>query len=109
MLPFPDAEFCAFNINLYRANDVIFGTIIPDSRARGLVALSRFVQLNVSDGPLCQGVARRIGKTAKKCVQNSSAAECKRLSSRARSGFLSEAHNLRYRLNANYRTVDCVP
>ena len=52
MLPFPDADFCALNINLYRANDVIFGTIIPDSRARGLIAFSRFVQLNVSDGPI---------------------------------------------------------
>ena len=60
MLPFPDAEFCAFNINLYRANDVIFGTIIPDSRARGLVALSRFVRLNVSDGLPGQRVARRM-------------------------------------------------
>ena len=68
MLPFPDAEFCALNINLYRANDVILGTIIPNSCTRGLVAFSRFVQLNVSDGPLCQGVARRIGKTANKCV-----------------------------------------
>ena len=68
MLPFPDAGFCAFNINLYRANDAILGTIIPNSRARGLIALSRFVLLNVSDGSLGQRVVCRMGKTAKKCV-----------------------------------------
>jgi len=34
MLLFQDAEFCAFNINLDRIDDVILGIIIPQSRAR---------------------------------------------------------------------------
>ena len=68
MLLFQDAEFCAFNSNLDRTNDVILGTIIPQSRARDLIAFSRFVRLNVSDDSPSQGIARRMGKTAKKCV-----------------------------------------
>jgi hypothetical protein len=68
MLPFPDAGFCAFNINLYRVNDTILGTIISDSCTRGVIAFSRFVRFNVSDNLPGQEAVRRMGKTAKKCI-----------------------------------------
>ena len=70
MAPCPDAQLIdqGGDIHLNRTNDVILGTIIPQNRARDLIAFSRFVRLNVSDDSPSQGIARRMGKTAKKCV-----------------------------------------